>query len=43
LSRIDPAYWFGYIGVLLIAVVMFAKGGVLGLIDRLRAALRRKS
>ncbi len=42
LSRIDPAYWFGYIGVLLIAVVMFAKGGVLGLIDRLRAALRRR-
>ena len=42
LSRIDPAYWFGYIGVLLIAVVMFAKGGVLGLLDRLRAALRRK-
>ena len=43
LSRIDPAYWFGYIGVLLIAVVMFAQGGILGLLDRVLAALRRRS
>jgi branched-chain amino acid transport system permease protein len=41
LSRIDPAYWFGWIGLLLIVVVMFARGGVLGLVDRLRALVGR--
>ena len=43
LSRIDPAYWFGWIGLLLIAVVMFARGGVLGLLDRALGALTRRS
>jgi branched-chain amino acid transport system permease protein len=43
LSRIDPAYWFGWIGLLLIAVVMFARGGVLGLLDRALGALRRRA
>jgi branched-chain amino acid transport system permease protein len=43
LARIDPAYWFGWIGLLLIAVVMFARGGVLGLVDRLAALLGRRA
>ncbi len=43
LSRIDPAYWFGWIGLLLIAVVMFARGGVLGLLDKAIALARRRS
>ncbi len=43
LSRIDPAYWFGWIGLLLIAVVMFARGGVLGLIDRIVGTLTRRA
>jgi len=43
LSRLDPAYWFGWIGVLLIAVVMFARGGILGLGDRLLTALWRRT
>jgi len=43
LSRIDPAYWFGYLGVFLIVVVMFARGGVLGLLDRAAAQLRRRA
>ena len=43
LARIDPAYWFGWIGLLLIAVVMFARGGVLGLVDRLLALFERRS
>jgi branched-chain amino acid transport system permease protein len=34
LARLDPTYWFFWIGALLIIVVMFARGGVLGLIDR---------
>jgi branched-chain amino acid transport system permease protein len=43
LSRIDPAYWFGYIGVFLILVVMFARGGILGLLDQAVARVRRRA
>ena len=43
LSRIDPAYWFGWIGLFLILVVMFARGGILGLLDRGLAVLRRRA
>jgi branched-chain amino acid transport system permease protein len=37
-SRLDPTYWLLWIGVMLIALVMFARGGVLGWVD---AAARR--
>jgi branched-chain amino acid transport system permease protein len=40
LARDDPAYWLFWIGLLLVVVVMFARGGVLGIIDRLRGAWR---
>jgi branched-chain amino acid transport system permease protein len=40
LARDDPAYWLFWIGLLLVAVVMFARGGVLGTVDRLRSAFR---
>jgi branched-chain amino acid transport system permease protein len=43
LARIDPAYWFGWIGLLLIVVVMFAQGGILGLGDRLFALFGRRA
>ncbi len=33
LSRLDPVYWFFWIGLLLVMVVMFARGGVLGVGD----------
>jgi branched-chain amino acid transport system permease protein len=33
-STIDPVYWYFWIGLLMVLVVMFARGGVLGLIDR---------
>jgi len=39
LAALDPAYWFFWIGLLLIVVVMVARGGVLGLIDRAVAPL----
>jgi branched-chain amino acid transport system permease protein len=42
LSRIDPAYWSGWIGLLLVLVVMFARGGVLGLLDRAIALVTRR-
>jgi branched-chain amino acid transport system permease protein len=34
-SAIDPVYWYFWLGLLMIAVVVFARGGVLGLFERL--------
>jgi branched-chain amino acid transport system permease protein len=36
-SEIEPVYWYFWIGLLMVAVVVFARGGVLGLIERFRA------
>src|SRR6266702_2490606 len=38
-----PEYWGFGIGVMLVLVVMFARGGILGILDALLARLRRKS
>lgn len=38
-SEIDPVYWYFWIGLLMVLIVVFARGGVLGLTDRLRASL----
>jgi branched-chain amino acid transport system permease protein len=35
-SEIDPVYWYFWIGLLMVVVVVFARGGVLGLFDRFR-------
>jgi branched-chain amino acid transport system permease protein len=35
-SEIQPVYWYFWIGLLMVLVVVFARGGVLGLIERLR-------
>lgn len=35
-SSIDPVYWYFWLGLLMIAVVVFARGGVLGLLERRR-------
>jgi len=35
LARDDPVYWLFWIGLLLVLVVMFARGGILGIVDRL--------
>lgn len=37
LARADPAYWYLWLGVLLIVVVMYGKGGILGLCDKINA------
>jgi len=46
LSKLDPVYWFFWVGLMLVGVVMFARGGILGLIDglvqSLAALVRRK-
>jgi branched-chain amino acid transport system permease protein len=35
-SAIDPVYWYFWIGFLMVLVVIFARGGILGLFDRFR-------
>ncbi|HEY6257701.1 MAG TPA: branched-chain amino acid ABC transporter permease [Xanthobacteraceae bacterium] len=42
-STIDPVYWYFWIGLFMILVVLFARGGVLGLVARARRQLRRLS
>lgn len=36
LAKMDPEFWYFWIGLLLVLLAMFARGGVLGLLDRLR-------
>ena len=40
-SSIDPVYWYFWIGLLMVLLVTFARGGVLGLVDRFWPAGRR--
>src|SRR5205807_6296359 len=35
-SQIQPVYWYFWIGLMMVLVVVFARGGILGLVDRLR-------
>jgi branched-chain amino acid transport system permease protein len=39
ISGLNPAYWQFYIGLLLVLIVLFARGGVLGGLDRLKQLL----
>jgi branched-chain amino acid transport system permease protein len=41
-SEIDPVYWYFWIGLLLVLVVVFARGGVLGLAETLTRRARRR-
>ena len=41
-SAYDPTYWYFWIGLLLVLMVMFARGGVLGIVERLVARARRR-
>jgi branched-chain amino acid transport system permease protein len=42
LAKQFPEYWYFGIGTLLVLVVMFARGGVLGILDRVLVKLRTK-
>lgn len=42
LAKTDPVFWNFWIGLLLVLVVMFARGGILGLVDQALQRLRRK-
>jgi branched-chain amino acid transport system permease protein len=41
-SQIDPTYWYFWIGLLLVIVVRFARGGVLGLVELLWLRIQRR-
>jgi branched-chain amino acid transport system permease protein len=42
LSGLDPTYWQLWLGLVLVAAVLFARGGVLGGLERLRRAIVRR-
>lgn len=42
LADLNPVYWQFWLGLLLVVVVLFARGGVLGGAERIRDALRRR-
>ena len=42
ISGLNPAYWQFYIGLLLVLIVLFARGGVLGGLDRLKQLFVRE-
>jgi branched-chain amino acid transport system permease protein len=35
-AEVDPVYWYFWLGLLMIAVVVFARGGLIGLVERFR-------
>jgi branched-chain amino acid transport system permease protein len=43
LAKADPVFWNFWIGLLLVLIVMFARGGILGLVDQALRWARRKS
>ena len=42
LAKQFPEYWYFGIGTMLVLAVMFARGGILGILDGTLAKLRRK-
>jgi branched-chain amino acid transport system permease protein len=43
LAKQFPEYWYFGIGAILVLVVMFARGGILGILDQCLSLLRRRS
>lgn len=43
LSSIDPVYWNFWIGLFLVLAVLFARGGIMRLTERIEARLRRRT
>ena len=42
ISGFDPTYWQFYIGLLLVLIVLFARGGILGGLERIAARFKRQ-
>ncbi len=43
IAALNPAYWQFWLGLLLIMIVLFARGGILGGLDRIRSAIAARS
>jgi branched-chain amino acid transport system permease protein len=43
LAKTDPVYWFFWLGLLLVLVVMFARGGLLGVAEQAWRLIRRRA
>lgn len=43
IAGIDPTYWQFWIGLLLVVIVMFGRGGILGGLDKVRERLRPRA
>jgi branched-chain amino acid transport system permease protein len=43
IAGLNPAYWQFWIGLLLIVIVLFARGGILGGLEKIAARLSRRS
>jgi len=43
IAQQDPVYWYFWIGLLLVLVVMFARGGILGIGDRILSRRGKRS
>jgi branched-chain amino acid transport system permease protein len=43
IAGLNPAYWQFWIGLLLIVIVLFARGGILGGLERLAGPLLKKN
>lgn len=39
IAALNPAYWQFWLGLLLVVIVLFARGGILGGLDRIRSSL----
>ncbi|CAN7350996.1 branched-chain amino acid ABC transporter permease [Pseudoduganella sp. LjRoot289] len=42
ISGLNPAYWQFYIGLLLVVIVLFARGGILGGLEKVAGRFKRK-
>ncbi len=42
LSGLSHAYWQFWLGLMLVVVVLFARGGIMGGVERLTARMRRR-
>ena len=42
IAGLNPAYWQFWIGLLLVVIVLFARGGILGGLDKLQLRLKRR-